>query len=205
MALLPNKGRTGSTPLGRMGDVFQQPPFWVGVAGVLAWAGGPRGRRAALRGSACYAASAIAANVVIKPFVGRSRPPGAGRGRPGPVTSSFPSGHAATELAFVFGASQELPALFAPLAATTVLAHWSLVRSGGHYPSDVVVGGAVGIAIAAAAWKLWPVREASGENPAHRQCDVRRPSRSPGQPAALTEPRRAPGFAGQHPPRPGAD
>ncbi len=31
-------------------------------------------------------------------------------------------------------------------------AHWSMLRSRGHYPSDVLVG----IGVAVAAWRLWP-------------------------------------------------
>ncbi len=67
-------------------------------------------------------------------------------------TSSLPSGHAASDLALALGASQELPLLFIPLSAATVGAHWALIRGREHYPSDVVVGGAIAIALAAAAW-----------------------------------------------------
>ncbi len=74
----------------------------------------------------------------------------------GPVTSSFPSGHAATDLAFNLGASQEIPLLFIPLSAATLAAHWSIVRSRGHYLSDVLAGGGLGIVVALAAWRLWP-------------------------------------------------
>lgn len=155
ISLLPRSKR-GSSLFGRMGDVVQQPPVWAGLAAVLAATGGPRGRRAAWRGSACYAATAVVVNQVIKPVVGRKRPPGAGKDRTGPVTSSFPSGHAATDLAFTLGASQEIPALFLVLAPATTAAHWSLVRSRGHYPTDVLVGGAVGVAVALLAWKLVP-------------------------------------------------
>ena len=172
ISFLP-RARRGSSLFGRMGDVVQQPPVWAGLAAVLAAAGGPRGRRAAWRGSACYAATAVVANVVIKPLVGRKRPPGAGEERTGPVTSSFPSGHAATDLAFTLGASQEIPALFFALAPATMAAHWSLVRSRGHYPSDVLVGGVVGVAVVLLAWKLVPPgdrgtaarEDESGESP----------------------------------------
>ena len=144
----------GSTWFGRFGDVVQQPPTWAGIAGALALAG-PKGRRAALRGSVCYAAAAFV-HVIIKSMVGRSRPPRSGRRRVGPLTSSFPSGHAASDLAFNLAVSQELPVLLIPLSGATLAAHWSLVRSRGHYVSDVLVGGALGIAVAGAAWKLWP-------------------------------------------------
>lgn len=155
-SLLPRQERRGATWFGRLGDIAQQPPVWAALAAGLTLTGRSRGRRAAVRGAVCYGVAAVVANVGIKPWVGRSRPPGAGKARLGPVTSSFPSGHAATDLAFSLGVSQEIPALFMPFTAATMAAHWSVVRSRGHYPSDVLVGGVVGIGVALAAWKLWP-------------------------------------------------
>ncbi len=156
MRSLPRGARRGSTWFGRLGDVVQQPPVWVGLAAALALAGGERGRRAALRGSVQYGATAVVANLVVKPLVGRSRPPGSGKGRRGPVTTSFPSGHAATDLAFSLGAALELPVLLVPLSGATMAAHWSLVRSRGHYPTDVLAGGTLAVILTLALWKLWP-------------------------------------------------
>ena len=166
--------RHGSTWFGKAGDIAQQPPVWAGLA-LLLGMGGPRGRRAALRGSVCYTAAALA-QVVVKVVVGRSRPVGSGLMRLGPVTSSFPSGHAATDLAFNIGASQEIPALFFPLSAATLAAHWSIVRSRGHYMTDVLAGGGLGIAVALAAWRLWPPgdkeKEEEGEEPLAAPADA---------------------------------
>lgn len=153
---LPKGAHKGSTWFGRLGDVVQQPPVWAGLAAALALGGGDRGRRAAVRGGVCYCTTAVVANVILKPLVGRARPPGAGHHRTGPVTSSFPSGHAATDLAFTLGASQELPFVFIALAPATMAAHWSLVRSRGHYPSDVFFGGLLAVAVVMVVWKLWP-------------------------------------------------
>jgi len=36
--------------------------------------------------------------------------------------------------------------------------HWSLIRKRAHHPTDVIAGGALGIAVALAVWKLWPPR-----------------------------------------------
>lgn len=141
--------------LDRVGSLAQQPASWAATAAVLAGTGA-RGRRAAMRGAACYAATGLVANVVVKPLVARRRPPTARRKLVGPVTSSFPSGHGATDVAFVFGAAQELPVSFLPLAAVALVAHWSLVRSRGHYPSDVVAGGFLGLGVALAARRIWP-------------------------------------------------
>jgi membrane-associated phospholipid phosphatase len=158
MRLMPRRARRGATWFGRTGDIVQQPPVWLGLAGALALTGGRRGRRAALRGSVYYGLAAVLGNLVIKPVVRRSRPPGSGKGRTGPVTTSFPSGHAATDLAFTLGASLELPVLFVPLSGATMAAHWSLVRSRGHYPTDVLAGGTLAVLLALIMWKVWPPR-----------------------------------------------
>ncbi len=142
--------------LDRAGHITQQPPVWAGIAAVLAATPGRRGRQAALRGAVCYGTTAVIANMVVKPIVRRDRPPEAGRGRIGPITSSFPSGHAATDVAFVFGVAQELPVLFVPLAAMAAAAHWSLVRTRGHYASDVFFGGVLGIGVVLAVRHFWP-------------------------------------------------
>jgi hypothetical protein len=90
----------------RAGWLLEQPPFWGSVATALAVKGGTSGRHAALRGSVCYLVAAFIANIVIKPIVYRRRPQRAGEGRITPVTSSFPSGHTASDSAFVFGVAQ---------------------------------------------------------------------------------------------------
>ena len=158
-AVIGKGSRKGSTFFGRAGDVIQRPPMWAAIAAGLS-ATGERGRRAALRGSVCYL-SAAAAHLPIKAVMGRRHPPGSARHQLGPFTSSFPSGHAASDLAFVFGAAQELPVAFVPLSACTLAVHWSLVRRRAHYPSDVLAGGALGIAVALTVWKLWPPRRAA--------------------------------------------
>jgi membrane-associated phospholipid phosphatase len=165
MRLMPRRARRGSTWFGRLGDVVQQPQMWAGLAAALGLAGGRRGRRAALRGSVYYGLAAVVGNLVIKPLTRRSRPPSAGKGRMGPVTTSFPSGHAATDLAFTLGASLELPILFVPLSGATLAAHWSLVRSRGHYPTDVLAGGTLAVVLALIMWKLWPPAKHADHRP----------------------------------------
>jgi membrane-associated phospholipid phosphatase len=165
MRLMPRRARRGSTWFGRLGDVVQQPQMWAGLAAALGLAGGRRGRRAALRGSVYYGLAAVVGNLVIKPLTRRSRPPGAGKGRMGPVTTSFPSGHAATDLAFTLGASLEFPVLFVPLSGATLAAHWSLVRSRGHYPTDVLAGGTLAVVLALVMWRLWPPAKHADHRP----------------------------------------
>ncbi len=164
VSLLPKGAHRGSSWFGRTGDIVQQPPVWAAVAAALALGGGERGRRAAVRGSVCYGLTAIVGNLILKPLVRRSRPPGAGEGQSGPVTSSFPSGHAATDLAFALAAAQEIPLLFLVLGPATTAAHWSLVRSRGHYPSDVFAGGILAIAVVLVAWRIWPPGPTAGQD-----------------------------------------
>jgi membrane-associated phospholipid phosphatase len=140
----------------RAGDVLKQPQVWAGFAAALALSG-PRGRRAAVRGIACSAAASLI-HLPLKRAVGRPRPRGARWNRQAPGTTSFPSGHTASDLSFMFGAAQELPLLLAPLSVATLASHWSLIRTRKHYPSDVIGGGAIALAVTAAAWKLCPPR-----------------------------------------------
>lgn len=147
----------GSTWFGRAGDVTQHPPVWAVVAAVLTLIGGARGRRAALRGGCAYTV-AVLAHLPIKAAVGRRHPPGAALLNLGPVSSSFPSGHAAGDVAFVLGVSQELPSLLLPLSGATLAGHWALIRRRAHYPSDILVGGGLGVGVAFVLWKLCPPR-----------------------------------------------
>jgi undecaprenyl-diphosphatase len=104
----------------------------------------------------CYLVAAFIANFVFKPFVYRRRPQGAGEDRITPYTSSFPSGHTASDSAFVFGVAQELPLLAIPLGAAATVAHWSLIHSEKHHASDVLAGGAIGLGVAYIVRKSWP-------------------------------------------------
>ena len=124
--------RKGTNWAGRAGDIMQRPPSWAAVAALLA-ATGTTGRRAALRGGVCYL-SAAAAHLPIKALVGRRHPPGSALHQLGPVTSSFPSGHAAADLALVFGASQEMPRAFLPLSCASLAVHWTLAGGGNPQP-----------------------------------------------------------------------
>ncbi|MGH9165431.1 MAG: bifunctional phosphatase PAP2/diacylglycerol kinase family protein, partial [Acidimicrobiales bacterium] len=78
-------------------------------------------------------------------------------GLPAPVTSSFPSSHAATAFGFAAGAGQELPGLGVPLAALAGAIGYSRVHTGVHYPGDVVAGAAIGTGLGLATRRFWPV------------------------------------------------
>ncbi len=156
MARLVGDGaRRGSSLVGRFGDHTKRPAVWAGIALALALSG-RRGRNAAVRGGVGYVAGALM-QLPVGIVVHRRRPEGAARlARIGPVTSSFPSGHCASELGFSIGAAQEIPWLFVPLYSATLAAEWALVRCRAHYPSDIFGGAAIAIVVALAMAKAWP-------------------------------------------------
>ncbi len=139
--------------LDHTGRFVKQPPFWAAAAGALAVAGGDDGKRAARRAVACYGITAIVTNLVLKPLVHRRRPKGAGPGPFRPLTSSMPSGHAASDTAFAVAAWREMPSTLVPMLLLTTASHWSLVRAKSHFVSDVLVGDAVGVVVA-----IWSTR-----------------------------------------------
>ncbi|MCA1681346.1 MAG: nitroreductase/quinone reductase family protein [Actinobacteria bacterium] len=177
--LVRTGSRQGTSVAGRAGDVASKPLAWASFAAAVSLTG-RRGRRAVVRGAACSAAASVI-HLPIKRVVGRPRPRGARLiGGPGPLTSSFPSGHTASDLAFLLGAAQELPLLLIPGTLATACSHWSLIRTRKHYPSDIIAGGAIAIAVTAAAWKLRP--------PLNRHTDRQVPSPAQGRTPAGRHP-----------------
>ncbi len=151
-----------SAGLHRIGQVADKSVLWVGVAGLLAAAGGRFGRRAALRGLFAVGLASAVANGPMKRLFGRRRPRRSVlvsrlAGSPRTTGSSFPSGHAASAFAFAAGAGQELPGLAAPLVALASVVGFSRVHTGVHHPSDVVGGAIVGAGAGYATRRLWPV------------------------------------------------
>lgn len=136
--------------------------LWMCCAGLLAATTGERGRRAAGRGLASVAVASLLANQVGKRLLPRSRPvtsrvPLVRRAWRIPRSTSFPSGHSASALAFAAGASREMPQLRVPLGLLAGAVCWSRVYTGVHYPSDVVAGAAIGIGSAALVARIVPV------------------------------------------------
>ena len=120
--LVGTGSRRGSSLPSRVGDAMRQPRTWIAITTVLALSG-PRGRRAALRGVGCAGTSSVI-HLLVKPLFRRRRPWRAQLMHLGPLTSSFPSGHTASDLGYMFGAAQELPWLLAPLSCVTLGSHW---------------------------------------------------------------------------------
>ena len=125
-------------------------------AAVWAGAGGRGGRRAAVIGLASVAVTASVANLIAKPLGRRRRPDRIAQEVPlarqvdMPVSSSFPSGHAAAAFAFATGVAHVSPAAAAPLRALAALVAYSRIHTGVHYPGDVVAGALLGTALAEA-------------------------------------------------------
>jgi membrane-associated phospholipid phosphatase len=142
--------------------------LWLGLALVLTVSGRPAWRRAAARGIASAALASAAANGLAKLSVGRRRPPLSGvplarRVRRAPVTTSFPSGHAASATAFTVGVALEAPELAVPIGAVATAVAWSRVWTGAHYPADVLAGAALGAAAGVAVGRACSGR--SGRRP----------------------------------------
>jgi diacylglycerol kinase family enzyme/membrane-associated phospholipid phosphatase len=135
--------------------------IWFAAAAVLFKFGGRSGKRAGIRGLASIGATSAIVNFVIKPLVKRKRPardriPAARQLVREPLSTSFPSGHAASAFAFVSGVALEsrpAGALLAPIAAAVA---YSRTFNGVHYPLDVASGALIGSAVAAAGRLAWP-------------------------------------------------
>lgn len=154
--------------------------LWFGAAaGMAAFGGSARARRAALRGVVSLAVASAAINTVGKRAVRRERPildvvPVIRRLKRQPFTTSFPSGHAASAAAFATGVALESKGWGAVVAPLAVSVAASRVYTGVHYPSDVLAGAALGVGAAFALRGVVPTR---GQLPA--------PGRPPAEAPAL--------------------
>jgi membrane-associated phospholipid phosphatase len=151
--------RSTSTPaldstMSRLSRVADYSKLSLASAGVLAVAGGPRGRRAAASGLASLAVTASLVNAGLKLLARRRRPaanrvPVSRRVRM-PLSRSFPSGHSAAAFAFATGVGEVSPAAAIPLRALALAVAYSRVHTGVHYPGDVIAGGLIGVTLASA-------------------------------------------------------
>ncbi|MEV6025401.1 phosphatase PAP2 family protein [Streptomyces sp. NPDC052036] len=155
----------GADPLlPRLSRAANHGVLWLATAAALAGTRSPRARRAAARGVASLALASATINTVGKRSVRRPRPvldpvPAVRRLKRQPITTSFPSGHAASAAAFAAGVALESRgwgAAVAPLATAVAL---SRVYTGVHFPSDVLTGAALGMGAAYAVRGLVPTRD----------------------------------------------
>ncbi|MFG2862265.1 bifunctional phosphatase PAP2/diacylglycerol kinase family protein [Streptomyces sioyaensis] len=137
--------------------------LWFGIAAGMWAVGGVRSRRAAIRGAASLALASATVNTLGKAAVRREHPmldavPVIRHLARQPVTTSFPSGHAASAAAFIAGAALESPRWAVALLPVAAFVAISRVQTGVHYPSDVLVGAALGVSAAYAVRGLVPSR-----------------------------------------------
>jgi membrane-associated phospholipid phosphatase len=137
-------------PLRRLSNAANNAGLWLVAAAGLGLAGGSSGRRAAVRGTVAIAATSALVNLAVKSAWSRQRPDRAGvgvpvrRNVPMPVSTSFPSGHAATGFAFAAAIGHDQPWLGLSLRFLAAAVAYSRVHTGVHYPGDAVVGSLIG-------------------------------------------------------------
>jgi undecaprenyl-diphosphatase len=137
-------------PMRRLSGAADKSRIWLAVAGMLAVAGGPRGRQAAIRGLLAIGTTSALVNLGVKPIYFRPRPDRADAGVPGPrqvrmpASTSFPSGHSASAFAFATAVGRDEPLLGVPLRMAAAAVAYSRVHTGVHYPGDAVAGALIG-------------------------------------------------------------
>ena len=145
----------------------------LGSAAILGALGGRRGRQTAVVGIVAVGATSLIANLVLKPLAHRARPNRADDHRdtspltphhvPMPSSDSFPSGHTAAAFAFATAVASVWPAASVAPFVLAGAVGYSRVHTGVHYPSDVVLGAALGGSVGAAIGRIHAVRSPRGD------------------------------------------
>jgi membrane-associated phospholipid phosphatase len=173
-------------PLRRLSNAANNSGLWLVTAAGLSVVGGSAGRRAAIRGIAAIGVTSALVNLAVKSVWSRQRPDRAGvgvpvrRNVPMPVSTSFPSGHAASGFAFAAAIGHDQPWLGLALRFLSATVAYSRVHTGVHYPGDVVVGSLIGEGIGQAVAGLmdqlpptrWSSRPGRGKKPEVRDSDA---------------------------------
>lgn len=145
--------------------------LWIAAAGAMVVTGRASARRAAARGLGSIAVTSALVNLGVKRGVRRPRPslrrvPAIRRLPVQPLTTSFPSGHAASAAAFAVGVGIERPRVAVAVAPVAAAVAYSRVYVGVHYPADVLVGALIGSGVALLSRLQWPARpRAAGTTP----------------------------------------
>ena len=153
----------GEPVLPRLSRSANHGMLWFATAAAVAASRTPRARRAAARGIASLSLASFAINTIGKRTVRRARPvldpvPLGRQLKRQPITTSFPSGHAASAAAFATGVALESPAWGAVVAPIAFSVAASRVYTGVHFPSDVLAGAALGACAAFAVRGMVPTR-----------------------------------------------
>jgi undecaprenyl-diphosphatase len=135
-----------------MEETAESSKLWCGAAAAMAGLGGWRGRKAAACGLAALAMAQLVSNCLCKQLADRPRPPKEwfphDEVHDRPESSSFPSGHTAAAVAFTAAVAPTWPTAGAACALPAAMVALERIQSGAHYPSDVAVGAAIGLASA---------------------------------------------------------
>jgi len=145
------------------------------VIGLVGWGAGeaPWGRRGLWGGLAVAVAGLL--DQAVKNLLCRARPSAADAGAffsgfpcaPAPYAlSSFPSGHATTGFALAVVLSLWYPRLTVVWLLLATAVGWSRIVLGSHFPSDVLAGAVLGLAVVLV-FARWRPGLAGGEGRAH--------------------------------------
>jgi membrane-associated phospholipid phosphatase len=165
LTLARAKDRPGVRALGILGEVGGWRALLALSAGTLVWGLAARDRRLADAGRRMLGAGVLASltKMTAKRLVHRTRPnvlmdegfyvkgwlgPNAG------PWQSFPSGHSALSVAVARAVGRAYPEVRFPAYGGAAAVAFIQVLRGAHFPSDVIVGAAIGIAAEAAAEAL---------------------------------------------------
>lgn len=153
-ALAQTSTPTLDKSMARLSEAANYSRLSIASAALLALTGGHRGRRAAAYGLVSVTVTATVVNLAVKPLTKRRRPDRVAEGVLAdrhvrmPVSTSFPSGHAAAAFAFATGVGHLMPVAAIPLRLLATAVAYSRVHTGVHYPGDVVAGSLTGVALA---------------------------------------------------------
>ena len=130
---------------------------WYAIIAALPWWGGPTGGSAAAR-MICVGAVNLILYKIVKRWIARPRPFRVCQGFRECARSldefSFPSGHTLHSVAFSLILTMYYPAAAIVVWPLTLLIAASRVILGLHYPSDVIVGGLIGLTTAVLSFNL---------------------------------------------------
>lgn len=169
-AIAKSRGGRADRPLRALSNSANNSLLWWAIAGLLAVFGGRRGKRAAGRGVGSIALTSFTVTLGIKNVVKRPRPsirnvPAVRRLQVAPLTTSFPSGHAASAAAFATSVMIEWPRAGVVIAPVAGAVAYSRVRVGVHYPGDVLAGAMIGAGVASATLLQFPAAPPGRRDP----------------------------------------